>query len=89
MKLLSLDPEYRGYLIVKHALELDVDGDETLVGLTASESAEYVTMFSSMSANAALRNDIYPERFLTLYERHVDALPHDPSVFDLRRPSSW
>lgn len=89
MKLLQLDPEYRGYLIVKRALELDANGNETLVGLTAPESAEYATMFSIVSTNTALGEDVAPERFIALYERHVEALPHDPWVFDLRRPSTW
>lgn len=89
MDLLQLDPEYRSYLIVKHALELDANGNETLVGLSASESAEYAAMMSSMNGNCTLRDSAYPERFLTLYERHVAALPDDPSAFNLRRPSSW
>lgn len=89
MKLLELDPAYRNYLIVKHALRLDASGDEMLIGLTAAESADYTAIMSEISETAVLCDGIDNERFLMLYARHIAALPRDDSAFDARHPASW
>lgn len=89
MKLLKLDPLYRNYLVVKHGLKLDAHGNEIMVGLTASESVEYLTMMNDISTEARFSAHIDPERFVTLYERHVAALPTHPSIFDTLGPSIW
>lgn len=89
MKLLKLDPVYRNYLVVKRALKLDANGNEILVGLSASESAEYLTMMDDISIQASLSANIDPERFVILYERHIAALPVHPPNVPTPRPSIW
>lgn len=89
MKPLELEPSYRQYLNVKHALRLDDDGDECLVGLTASESVEYLAILNAASVEAKIHSGVDPERFLDLYDRHIAALPVERSIMDTSGPSIW
>lgn len=89
MKLLNLDPLYRNYLVVKHGLKLDANGDEIMVGLTVFESVEYIIMMDDISTEARFSAHIDPERFVMLYERHIAALPILTSIFDTLGPSIW
>lgn len=89
MKLLELDTTYRRYLRTKGALTFDGDGNEALVGLTADESIEYLATMNTLDISEKIRAGADPERLLTLYDRHVAALPDVPSIFSSITPSDW
>lgn len=89
MKLLHLDAMYRRYLSTKGALMLDDDGNEALVGLTADESIEYLATMDTLDISEKIHDGADPERLLTLYDRHVAALPDVPSIFSSITPSDW
>lgn len=89
MNLLELDTSYRRYLRTRGALTLDVDGNEALVGLTADESIEYLATMNAQDISEKIRSGADPERLLSLYERHVAALPDVPSIFSAITPSDW
>jgi hypothetical protein len=75
MKLLPLDFVHRNYLINKYALKLDVDGNETLAGLSCLESATYLLMFEESTKGVLPADDKQLHSFLSMHERHTNELP--------------
>lgn len=73
MQKLTLEPSYREYLEFNHSLVVDAAGNESLAGLSYSESIMYLDL-----SLIALQDDISVtletmELFLVMYERHMAA----------------
>lgn len=80
MTLLNVETSYRAYLEAKHAITVDADGCETLVGLTSSESKEYLTIAGQPFSKQQKGDVIDPQRFLVLYDKHMNAVPPTPFI---------
>lgn len=74
MNLLTIDSIYRKWLTGKGALEFDKNSNETLVGLTYTESQTYLFFVAEMSYSTKLWTQTELEEVLVLYERHSFAL---------------
>lgn len=75
MKTLDLEDTYRHYLERRGALGLDVHGNEVLVGLSQTESVEYVAVTDGSISSPLSSNFPNPQRFLDLADRHEAARP--------------
>jgi hypothetical protein len=75
MKLLPLDFTHRHYLINKHALLLDREGNETLIALSRSESLDYLVLFEYATKGNPPISPAKLSYFLAMHERHTAALP--------------
>jgi hypothetical protein len=66
MTILQLKPGVRQHLEWDHGLTIDGDGNETLRGLTPSESLEYLR-------EAETPNPRNYDRYFELHDRHTEA----------------
>lgn len=70
MKLLPLEPSYRGWLTARSALGLDSDLNEKFVGLTHLESLFYADITNGLLTSLDVLDETVLTRFLELHERH-------------------
>lgn len=73
MQKLTLEPSYRDYLVFNKSLVVDAAGNESLAGLSHSESIMYLDL-----SRIALQDNISAssetmELFLVMYDRHMAA----------------
>jgi len=82
MKYLPLEASHRDYLNVKGAIVLDNDGNESLAGLSWSESVLYLELLAGMLSKDLPRDISVLACFLSMHERHTTALPELPTILD-------
>lgn len=82
MNVLPLEESHRHYLVQKHAIEVDADGNETLVGLSWPESLVYLCMVGETERNRLPSDANSLSIFLQLHERHTALLPDSPWIIE-------